>query len=101
MWQRQHPLPRRAAGQDLSGQQRRGLDHAPRTAGRAEAALLAAECHQLLGMAVLAAQAQEALFQPTALEIGVELLLHVDRQRLAGPGTGFTKSGMMLLDELI
>ena len=60
---RQHPLTQRPLRQYLVGQQRRGLDHAPRTAGGSEAALLAAERHELLGVAVLAAQAQEAFFQ--------------------------------------
>ncbi len=83
--QRQHPLAQRALGQHLVGEQRRRLGHAPRAAGGAEAALLAAESHQLLGVALLAAQAQEALLQPAALQAGVELRLDVVGQRLCLP----------------
>ena len=86
MRQRQHPLPQRALGQHLIGQQCSRLGHAPRTTRRAEPALLAAEGHQLLGVALLAAHAQEALLQPPALQVGVEFLLYVVRQRSAGFG---------------
>ena len=53
------------------GRERGGLGHAPRTAGGAEAALLAAEGDELLGMALLAAQAQAALLQAAAPQLGV------------------------------
>jgi hypothetical protein len=46
----------RSFWQHFIGKQRRGLGHAPRTTGRAEPALLAAELHQLLDVAALAAR---------------------------------------------
>lgn len=101
IWQRQHPLTQRTLGQDLVGQQRRGLGHAPYATRGAEAALLAAERHQRLGVAVVTMQTQEALFQAPALQVGVELLLDVIRQRPAGLGAQLTKRGILLLDEPI
>jgi len=86
VWQRQHPLPQWSLGQHLIGQKYRSLGHAPRNAGWTEAALLTAERHQLFGIAMLAAHAQETFLQPAALEIGVELLLRVIRQRPIGAG---------------
>ncbi len=100
MRQRQYPLPQRALGQDLIGQHCRSLGHAPRTARRAEPALLAAEGHQLLRMALIAAQAQEALLEPPAFQVGLELRLNESWKRLASLGAQRTKRGIVLLDEL-
>jgi len=76
--------PQRALGQYLIGQQRGGLGHAPRATGRTEATLFAAERDQLFGVAVLATHAQEPFLQSTALQVGVELLLHICRQWSTG-----------------
>jgi hypothetical protein len=94
-------LPQRSIGQHLIGQQRRGLGHAPAAAGGAEPALLAAERHELLGMTTLATHTQESLFQPSALEIRLELLLHEIRQRPTGRGAPIAECGIVLLDELV
>jgi hypothetical protein len=101
MRQRQHPLSQRSLGQHLISQQRGGLGHAPRTAGRTKPALLATEGHQLLGVAVLADQAQEPFLQAAALEVCVELLLNVVRQWPAHPGAQFTECRIVLLDQPI
>jgi len=50
--------------------------HAPRAAARAKAAPLATEGNQLLGVAALAAYPQEAVFQPAAAQVVLELALH-------------------------
>ena len=52
-------------------------------------------------MAILTAHAQEALLQPAALQIGVELLLHVVWQRPIGRGAQITECRIVLLDQLI
>ena len=75
--------------------------HAPPTAGRAEAALLAAEGDQLLGVTGLAVQAQETFLQPTALQAGLELLLHVPRQRPACFGSKLPECRIVLLHQLV
>ena len=75
--QRQHPLAQRTRGQHLISEQRCRLGHAPTAARGTKAALLAAECYELLAMAVLAAHAQKALVQSAALQVGVKLLLHI------------------------
>jgi hypothetical protein len=79
--QRQHPLPQRMLGQHLIGQPRGGLGHASCAARRAESALLATECDQLVGVTGHAAHALEALLQSAALQVGLELLLYEGRQR--------------------
>jgi hypothetical protein len=86
VWQRQHPLSQRTFGQHLIGQRCGGLRHAPRTTRGTEPALLAAERDELLGVALLAAHAQEALLEPAARQAGLELLLHMTRQRPSGLG---------------
>jgi hypothetical protein len=52
-------------------------------------------------MALLAAQAQDALLEPTALQVSLELLLNESWKRPAGLGAQFAKRGVVLLDELI
>jgi hypothetical protein len=75
--QRQHPLSQGSLRQHLIGQQCRRLCHAPSTARGAKPALLAAERQQLFGVAVPAAHPQEPFLQSAALQIRVELFLHV------------------------
>jgi hypothetical protein len=99
VWQRQHPLSEWAFGQHLIGQQRGRLGHAPRATRGTEPALLAAERHEILGVALLAAHTQETLLQPAAIEVGLELLLHVARQRPSGLGAQLAKGGVVLLDK--
>jgi hypothetical protein len=74
---------------------------APRTAGRAETALLTTERHELLRMAVLAAHAQEALLQPAALEICLELFLHVVRQWPTDLDAQLAEAGILPLEQLV
>ena len=84
------------------GQQRDDrLGHALGSAGEAESALLAAECHEPLGVALLAAHAQEVFLQPPALQASLELLLNVLWQRSANLGAQLMKFGIVPLDELI
>jgi hypothetical protein len=52
-------------------------------------------------MALLATHPQEALIQPSALEIRLELLLDEIRQRPVGRGAQLTECGIVLLDELV
>jgi hypothetical protein len=52
-------------------------------------------------MATLAAHTQEAFLQPPALQVGVELLLHIVGQWPTGLGLHIAESGIVLLDELI
>ena len=101
VWQRQHPLAQWPLRQYLIGQQRGRLGHASGSAGGAEAAPLAAECHEPLGVALLAAHAQEAFLQPPALQVSLELLLNVLWQRSANLGAQLMKCGIVPLDRLI
>ena len=66
-----NPMSQRALGQHFVGQQRRSLGRATRATGGTETALLATECDQFLGVAVLATHAQETFPQATALQIGI------------------------------
>jgi hypothetical protein len=74
-------LADRLLRQYLVHEQRRRLGHAPGTAARAEAAALAAECNQLLGLAGLARDPKESVLEQAALQIGLKLLVDVPRQR--------------------
>ena len=59
--------------------------------------LLAAERDELLGVAALAAHTQEAFFQTPALQIRLELVLHVAGQRTTSPRPQFTELRIALL----
>ena len=93
--------PKRALGQYLVRQQRGDLGHPARATGRTEPALLAAEGDELLGVALLAVQAQETLLEPAALEVGVELRLDVVGQGAACLGAQLAEDGIALLDQLV
>jgi hypothetical protein len=101
MRQRKHPLSQRTLGQYFICERCRGLGHAPRTARGAEPALLAAERDQFLSVAPIAAQAQETLLEPPALQVSLKLLLSESWKRPASLGTQLAKRGIVLLDELI
>lgn len=94
-------LAERLPGQHRVNKQRRGLHHAPGPAARAEAPALAAEGHQSFRVAPGAADAQEAVLQPAALQVGLEHLLHEGRQAAAVPLQGRQERRVVLLDQLI
>jgi hypothetical protein len=50
---------------------------------------------------LLAAHAQEALLEPPALQVSLELLLNESWKRPASLSAQFAKRGIVLLDELI
>lgn len=85
----QHPLPDRPLGQHLVDQPGRAVGHPARTATGTEAAALAAEREQMLGVAGIAAKAQEPMIQPAALQVAVERLPNVARQLFTGLGQVF------------
>jgi hypothetical protein len=72
---REHPLADRHSGEDAVHEARRGVGHAPPTAGGTEAAALARERNEPVEPAVVAVHAQEAEGQHTAAEVVPELLL--------------------------
>jgi hypothetical protein len=76
-----------------------GLGHAPRTAREAEPATLAAERDQLLGVALLTAYARKPVLAAAALQVRLEILLDVLRQRAAGLTAQCTKRRTVPLDE--
>jgi hypothetical protein len=82
--QRQHPLPHRFSRQYFLCQESRRLRHSPRAAARTDPPPLAAECHQLLGVAGLALHAQEAVLESSASQVVLELALNVPRHRPFG-----------------
>jgi hypothetical protein len=67
----QHPLPHRSFGENLVNQERGRLGHASRTPAGADAAPFAAEGHQVLGTAGVAAHPKEAVLQAAALEVSL------------------------------
>ena len=64
-------------GQNIVDQQRGTLGHPSGATAGTDAAVLTAESHQPLMMAVLAAHAQKAIFQATTLEVVVEFSSHI------------------------
>jgi len=70
-------------GQNIVDQQRGTLGHASGATTGTNATPLATESHQALMMTVLAAHAQKAMFQATALEVIIEFPLHIQGNRTA------------------
>lgn len=83
--ERQHPLPHRHARQDAVYQVGRCLGHSSRAARRTDAAPLATERDQGVARAALAGQAQEAIGEYAAVEVGIEFVF--DELRQAGAAT--------------
>jgi hypothetical protein len=95
--QRQDPLANRMPRQDPFDEQRRRLGncscidlprafpalvgHPPGTAARTEAAALATERNQLLGLPKLTLDPKKSVLKQAAFEIGFELVFDVPRQR--------------------
>jgi len=78
---RQHPLTDRLLWQDVVNEQRRRFGHPPRAAARTEAAALATERDQLLDLTGIVFDPQKTMLEQTALEISLELVFNVTRQR--------------------
>ena len=64
----QHRLAHRLFRKHLVDRQRRALDHAPRTAARAEAAAFTAERDQVLGMTGAAANSKKTVLEARVFE---------------------------------
>lgn len=73
----------------------------PSAAGRTKAAALAAERGKLLGVTILAAHPPKTVLEAAALQIRLELFLHVSRQRSAGSLARDDERRVVLLDEMI
>ena len=97
----QHPLAHGLMRQHLVYQQGRALGHAPGAAAWAEATALTTEGHELLGMAVRTAHAQEAVFQTATLQESIEFPRNILRQSRVASGYVVYKHGVVLLDKLI
>jgi hypothetical protein len=82
---RKNPLANRHGGKDALDEMRGGVAHAPRIAGGANAALLAAEGNDQLLATGLALGSQESVAQDAAAQVGAKLRLHVSWQWLAVP----------------
>ena len=82
-------------------QQRRALNHAPRSAARTKPTLLAADGNQFLGVTILATHPQEPILQQPALQVILELSVHESRQGSAAAGQVFDKDRIILFDDLI
>jgi hypothetical protein len=67
-------LPNGSLRQDVIDEVSCGLDHPAGTAGWAEAAPFAGKRHQVLVAAGVALDAQEAVLEPAALQVVVELV---------------------------
>jgi hypothetical protein len=55
----------------------------------------------MLGVAGVASKAQEAVLQPTALQVAIECLTHMAGELFAGLGQVFDKGRVMPLDDLV
>src|SRR5690606_4665095 len=66
--------PYAATRQHLIGEQCGGLRHSPTTAARAEPAFLAAKGDEFFSVAVGATHAQEAVLEPAAFQVRLELV---------------------------
>jgi hypothetical protein len=77
------------------------VGHAPGVAARTEATAFAAESHQMLGTAALAAHAQEAVLETTAREVILELALHLPRQFAALRRQMGLERRVVFLDKLV
>ena len=95
----QYPLAHGLFGQDLVDQQGRALDHTPRPATGTEPAAFATEDHQMLSMAVVALQAQEAMFEATAIGVGFEFALDIPRQHRTLLGKVCREIGIVMFND--
>jgi len=59
------------------------------------------ERRQMLGVAGVASNAQEAVLQPAALQVAIKCLSHMSGQLFTGLGQVFDKGRVVALDELI
>jgi len=82
-------------------QQRGAFSHAARPATGTETAAFATERHQFFVMARLTASPQEAMLQPTALQILIKFAADEVRQVLAVACQFSLKLGPVLTDNLI
>lgn len=76
----EYPLAHGLFGQHLVDPQRRAFGYTPCTATGAEAATFAAECNHMLGVTGLAAHPQKPVIETAALQVVLELEVHVIRQ---------------------
>jgi len=74
-------LTNRHVGQHVIDQPGRALDHLSRPAGGTETAALTTEGHQVLVATARANDSNEALFEPSAAHVALELLVHERGQR--------------------
>jgi hypothetical protein len=75
------------------------LHHAPGAATGAEAPALAAERHQVFVMAAVALDAQEAVFQQSALQVVLELPAYEHGQAAAGLLDLLHEAGVVLCND--
>ena len=97
----QHPLAHRLLGKDLVDQQCGALGHAPRAAAGAKTPTFTAEGDQVISMAAVAMHPQKPVIETPALEVIVELLLHITRQVRALRRQVRLERGIVFLNELI
>ena len=74
---RQHPLAHRQAREDVIGQVRRRLHHAPRVARGADTPAFAVEGHEVVVRAVSAAGAGKAVGKDAAFKVFAKRLAHI------------------------
>jgi hypothetical protein len=74
---RQHPLAHRQAREDVIGEMRRRLHHAPRVARGADTPAFAGEGHEVVVRAVSAAGTGKAVGKDAAFEVFAKRLAHI------------------------
>ena len=75
---REHPLAHRQARQDVVGEMRSGLDHAPGVAGRAHAPALAGVGDEKVVAAFAAAGAGKTVGEDAAFEVAAKFALDIE-----------------------
>jgi len=95
------PLPHRLTRQDFIYQQSSAVNHTPCTATGTEAAAFATERHQFLIVAGLTANPQEAMLQPTALQVLIKFAANESGQVFALAGQFGLELRPVLTDDLV
>ena len=98
--EREHPLAHGDLGKDAIDEVGGGVGHAPPSAGGAKAAL-AREGDQAVVAALVAVQAEEAMSQHAAFEIGAELALDETGNGMATPASSGQEGLELRLDDAV
>jgi hypothetical protein len=95
------PLAKRDIGKYIIREQSSTLGHAARATAGAESALLAGKRNKPLEVAFVAAHPEKAVFEATALQVGLEFPVNMVGQGLTLMGQLVHQGGVVRFDELV